>query len=81
MGLSNDHGGLAALLSKVLGVLEHEENKEAGELAIEPTRDDRDHDRQIKKQNSFKNFEIMWIQKRYSNGRVLVGKLIPNHQL
>ena len=40
-----------------------------------------DHDRQIKKQNSFKSFEITWIQKRYSNDRVLVGKLAPNHQL
>ena len=37
MGLGNDYDGLAALLSKVLGVLEHEENNEAGELAIELT--------------------------------------------
>ena len=82
MGLSNDHDGLAALLSsKVLGVLEHEENKEVGELSIEPTQDDRNHDRQIRKQNSLKNFEINMKGKWYRNARPLVGNLTPNHQL
>ena len=82
MGLSNDHDGLAALLSsKVLGVLEHEENKEVGELSIEPTQDDRNLDRQIRKQNSLKNFEINMKGKWYRNARPLVGNLTPNHQL
>ena len=75
------HDGLAALLSKVLGVLEHEENKEVGELAIEPTQDDCNHDRQIRKQNSLKNFEINMKGKWYRNARPLVGNLAPNHRL
>ena len=72
---------LPLLSSKVLGVLEHEENKEVGELSIEPTQDDRNHDRQIRKQNSLKNFEINMKGKWYRNARPLVGNLTPNHQL
>ena len=50
-------------------------------LAIEPSRDDRERVRQIKKPNCLKKFEITWNHKGYRNARPLVRILTPNHQL
>ena len=57
------------------------EKMEGEQLAVEPSRDDRERIRHIKKQNCFKNFEITWNYKGYRNARPLVRILTPNHQL
>ena len=50
---------------------EHEKI-EGEQLALEPSRDDRERIRHIKKRNCFKNFEITWNYKGYRNARPLV---------